>query len=107
MDSQGTEGDGGRWLVVCTGPCCSSKGESWNLLERLNRVLKPSVVDQLGLKRRYCLGYCTGKPVLCVMPDRAHYCPQDETELQRVLQEHLFGGQCVEALQLADPHSRR
>ena len=91
-----------RHLLVCTGPRCTADGESQALFDSFGAIFKAAGLDQGDLRvkrsRVSCFAACRGGPILCVQPDGIWYYNITPENLQRVVREHLVGGQPVEDL---------
>lgn len=90
-----------RRLLVCRSGPCNRAGAAglWDHLSAERRRLGLSdSAPSLTFTRTSCLGPCKLAPVVQVYPEGVYYCAVDTLALDRVLDEHLLGGQVVEEL---------
>jgi predicted RND superfamily exporter protein/(2Fe-2S) ferredoxin len=90
-----------RRLLVCRSGPCNAAGAAamWkHLSDEHMRLNLASTAPALMFTRSSCLGPCKMAPVVQVYPEGVYYCAVDTLALDRVLDEHLLGGQVVEEL---------
>jgi (2Fe-2S) ferredoxin len=96
-----------RHLFLCadqTKPLCCDKQLSLEVWDYLK-----ARIGELGLGTRVlrtkanCLRVCLAGPILVVYPDRVWYHSVTTSVVERILQEHIIGGQVVHEYVLTAP----
>ncbi|MDD2608826.1 MAG: NAD(P)H-dependent oxidoreductase subunit E [Giesbergeria sp.] len=95
-------GDYRRHLLVCTGPRCTQDGAAQALFDSLGDKFKAAGLDKGDLRvkrsRVNCFAACKGGPVMCVQPDGTWYYNVTSENMERIIADHLVGGQPVQEL---------
>jgi (2Fe-2S) ferredoxin len=91
-----------RHLLVCIGTRCTQEGAAQAIFDSLGEKFKAAGLHEGEMRvkrsRVSCFAACKGGPVMCVQPDGVWYYQASGANLDRIINEHLVGGQVVQEL---------
>ena len=91
-----------RHVLICTGSRCTQDGASQELFDSLGDKFKAAGINEGELRvkrsRVSCFAACKGGPVMCVQPDGVWYYDVTAQNMDRIIEQHLVGGQPVSDL---------
>ncbi|MDR3293439.1 MAG: NADH-quinone oxidoreductase subunit NuoF [Clostridiales bacterium] len=89
-------------VLICGGTGCTS-GNSIKILDKFNRLIKE---NNLGGRVKTvltgCFGLCALGPVVVVYPEGAFYSQVKESDVDKIVDEHIKGGKVVKSLLYKD-----
>lgn len=93
--------DYSRQVLVCTGPRCAQNGEGEALFNALQGKLRAAGLGvdagpaRVKRTRTGCVAACQGGPIVAVQPDGVWYYNVTEENVDRIVEQHLKGGEVV------------
>ncbi|MDO5111843.1 MAG: NADH-quinone oxidoreductase subunit NuoF [Clostridia bacterium] len=96
VEEKSNPGDAYRiQIMLCTGTGCSSS-RSWNILEKFKELVKArGIENEVLFVPTGCFGLCENGPIVIVYPEGAFYSHVKEEDVERIVDEHLIGGNIV------------
>jgi len=95
--------DGKKHLVVCGGTGCISS-HSDEILKKLEELIKEKgLEDKATVNRVGCFGFCSQGPFVKIFPEDRLYRAVKVSDVERIVQEDIIEGKCIEDLLYVDP----
>ena len=87
-----------KQILICGGTGCTSSGCK-NVMNALDEALKNNgVADEVLVVRTGCFGLCALGPIMIVYPEGAFYAQAAPENMERIVKEHIVGGNIVTEL---------
>lgn len=90
--------------VKCDGKQCCALGEPDRMRSYAKTRLKELGIQKgeggVRISLSGCLGRCSEGPLLLVYPDGVWYRYQNEADVERIIREHVVGGEIVKDLMI-------
>lgn len=89
-------------VLVCAGTGCTSS-KSLEIVKRLEEgILAKDLSDEVKVVRTGCFGLCQKGPIIAVYPDKVFYNQVNLSDVDEIINEHLFKGRPVHRLEMKD-----
>ncbi|MEG1701454.1 MAG: NADH-quinone oxidoreductase subunit NuoF [Erysipelotrichaceae bacterium] len=89
-------------ILVCAGTGCTSSN-SLDIYEKLIQVLKDKKLDkEVKVIKTGCFGLCQKGPIIAIHPDRIFYCKVKLSDVEEIIEEHIYKGRPVKRLIMSD-----
>jgi len=99
--------DGKKHLVVCGGTGCLSS-HSGEILTELERLIKEKGLEgKAEVNKVGCFGFCSQGPFVKVFPEDRLYRMVKLSDVERIIDEDVIGGKCIEDLLYVDPQTHQ
>ena len=85
-------------VLVCGGTGCTSSS-ALKILDKMDEVLvQKGIKDDVKLIKTGCFGLCAAGPIIIVYPEGAFYAQVKIEDVDRIIDEHIIGGNVVKEL---------
>ncbi len=93
-------------ILICAGTGCLSSGAE-EIYEHLIQILEQEGLSEqfpvdAAVKKTGCAGRCSLGPTMLILPEGAMYGKLETADVDKIVDEHLLGGQPVESLAMED-----
>ena len=97
-----TEDDQYMNILCCAGTGCTA-GDSAVLIQKLEEKLEEvGLSDKVKVVKTGCFGFCQKGPIVAIYPDRVYYTHVKPEDAEKIVNQHVVGGNVVKELQMFD-----
>ena len=97
-----TEDDQYMNILCCAGTGCTA-GDSAVLIQKLEEKLEEvGLSDKVKVVKTGCFGFCQKGPIVAIYPDRVYYTHVKPEDAERIVNQHVVGGNVIKELQMFD-----
>ena len=87
-----------KQILVCGGTGCTSSGSNKLIDEFYAQLEAHGIKDEVQVVRTGCFGLCELGPIVIVYPEGVFYAHCEVENVQRVVEEHIIGGNVIDEL---------
>ena len=92
----------GRHIFFCAGPSCCDEDDGQKVWEHLKGELAEKDPEKKIFRTKAaCLRICKSGPIALVYPEGTWYGNVGKKQLDKIIEQHLIGGEPVEELMIA------
>ncbi len=99
--------DGKRAIVVCGGTGCLSSHSDEILAELEKQVKEKGLTDHVSVNHVGCFGFCSQGPFVKIFPEDTLYHAVKVSDVSKIIDQDIIGGQIVEELLFVDPVTKQ
>ena len=89
-------------ILCCAGTGCTA-GNSAVLIQKLEEKLEEvGLSDKVKVIKTGCFGFCQKGPIVAIYPDRVYYTHVKPEDAERIVNQHVVGGNVIKELQMFD-----
>ena len=98
---------GQKEILLCDSTGCRSTGGQEIYDELIKELKKNQLEGKVKIKPTGCHGFCQTGPRLLVNPEGVLYVYLKKSDVKRIVEEHIIGGNIVEELTYKDPVTKK
>lgn len=89
-------------VLICAGTGCTSS-KSLELVKRFEEgIAHRKLTDEIKVVRTGCFGLCQKGPIVAIHPDKVFYNHVTLSDVDEIIEEHLYKGRRVKRLEISD-----
>lgn len=92
-------------VLICAGTGCVSSGSKKVEAALTSELVKRGLDKEVKVVETGCHGFCEMGPLVIVYPEGVFYCRVQESDVEEIVETHLYKGRIVERLLYKEPIS--